>query len=765
MTPKVTFAGVRIPAQRIPWMFTPGLAPFSTKFKVTRQKAKALVDAAAAKGNVADLVVASSFSLGGESTAIDVTIKGCVLVISEGDTSPWDAEIAISDKRWWLQGELVTASYNIPRVCNEAGAVGVELLGPASAKPVSAGGTLQLSRTGGSVGATPAGLGEASDLGGAAKPIAAGHDRDLLYPVERYLPWSLADGKEPATAKFIAEDLLKQVELKNPGTWRAAVAREVREALEPLTDNGYWEDNVKPRRVDAVATIQEHLDKAELGVAVGKDGKVYAWNVRGETVGLGDDAKHDVDNLLEVIKPLYAPVEAGGFFDVRRNVLRRPAFVSTETPAEWELRVECQDVWDVAWEGTLQPYAQNVLQLPQDTMIGGRLVRKGTWVLVDDALAAWSTELPLAGNPWSRVPLTRARVRELWFPQGKLAMAYTLELGEGGGYVSSSIWQPRINALLACFRQVWRINPGLADYLLSFQPRRSRIVDPRSRTYARAFVAMDHCVVPNVTLPEFTRRRGRAGTNVACWADDASDTAMSAGAHLELRVVDANAYVVQIAPDATKLVQGERVGNVIPSQVENLPVLAGAALMSNEIWSNARLAEAFKATFIGTVTWAMHPDKLTSSRKLARGALADHEGLVHRTTVAAPPGEANKLLSVSFADERVVARLRKDGGATVAANADTLRSLADARAEGFYATLRDKIVGRYEMPGWSDAYRLFGTVAALGLQLDEQGRIHTIWDLSTPPRTRDEILRMPAALRAQLATRLGDAGPHGAAVR
>lgn len=730
---RYTIGGVAIPAQRTSWAFTPGMAPYSLSINLPRPRAKAVMEAV---GRADATLSLRTRMLGFDGGPVDVkmNVDQVRVLFSDGTASPWEATISMVDRRWWLDRETVWGNFNLRRQTNDKGVVGQE--SPfATASRAAAGIPLSFSQI-------AAGLLAIAD---AAVALTVGNNADQRFNKETYLPWTIHANGKPYTAKEIAVALCKYgVFVKAKA---AALALEIAKALDPLPDNGYIPDAQQYTGNVFIPTIQQLLVWAELQVALAPDGTVYAYSSRAA----------GATELLEKITPFYPTIAAGGFVDVLERSAIRPAKVVVATPSE-------SDVEFLLVEGGFsKPRAlecENVLQLPQDITYQGKTYRKGTWVEVSIALAAWSTELPLSGNPYSRPTLNLARVCDLWFPSGKLAIAYTMVL-EAGGFKTSATWGPRIASLMQHFRQTWRINPAVNQFILNWFPRRTSIVDAVSRTYAKPWVSVDHCVIPKVTLPEFKRRRGRAGTNIAAVTTGPLTTPV--GAPYDLRFLDAPLGVFRVDPDGGALVGGNHIQTVVPSQVDGLPVLAAAALDAHISWHHAKLKRTYGGRVVFAVQWGLKPEHFIDSRDVDKGCEGDRQSMAFEVEVSAGwtesetdeeifvAGATNSDLGFALTDRTVTRSESTDGRTT---NIEIVKDVATSAARRIYDPLADGIGGTFEVPGYVDAYRLFGTMQGITVNVGQRGRVTTVFRLAPGQAPRDMLELVNPATRAYLAREL-----------
>lgn len=739
--PLYRIGGVAIPAQRTAWAFTPGMAPHALSINLPRPRAKAVMEAVGRSDATLSL---TTRMLGFDGGPVDVKMNvGQVRVLfSDGTASPWEATISIVDRRWWLDRETVWGNFNIRRQTNDKGVVGQESAFAVAAR-ANKGIPLGFAQI-------AAGLLEIADAAIAIRDAAITNNADTRFNKETYLPWTIHANGKPYTAKEIAVAICRHgVFVKAKASY---LAYEIGVAIEALPDNGYIPDARQYTGDMFIPTVQQLLLWAEIQIGLAPDGTVYAYSSRAA----------GATELLEKITPFYPTIEAGGFVDVLERSAIRPAKVVVATPSE-------SDVEFLLVEGGFsKPRAlecENVLQLPQDVTYQGKIYRKGTWMEVTAALAAWSADTRtngclLAGNPYSKPTLDLARVCDIWFPSGKLAVAYTMAL-EAGGFKTSAVWGPRIASLQQHFRQTWRINPQVNQFILNWFPRRTSIVDAVSRTYAKPWISVDHCIVPKVTLPEFKRRRGKAGTNIAATTTGA--LTVPVGAPYGLTFVDAPLGVFRLSPDGGALVGGEHIQTVIPSQVDGLPVLAAAALEAHVSWHHAKLKRTYGGRVVFAVQWGLKPEFFADSRDADPGCRGDRKSMAYEVEVSAGKteskddqeltgiGATNADLGFALTDRTVTRSESTDGKTT---NIEIVKDIATSAARRIYDPLADGIGGTFEVPGFLDSYRLFGTMQGITVNIGQRGRVTTVFRLAPGQAPRDLLEMVNPATRAYLTREL-----------
>lgn len=751
---RYSIAGVGIPAQQTGWAFTPGPAPYALQLNLPRPRAKAIFEAARDQSGDQTAtectldIAGAVIGFEGGPVEVKVKIEKCVVLFADGTASPWEATISIVDRRWWLAKQTFTGNFNCRWPTNDRAVVGQEAA-------LGVLGRLALAIPGFGGGGAAAILALTEFLASVDDDLLADpaksvelrvaiqkkrslqslkiNDSDTRYNKETYLPWTVRASGGLYTARDIAiSALLQSAALGSPPT--AGLCKALASAIREADDNLYVEDNVRPRGEDLITFLDGQLKKAEIAIALLPSGAPYAYSSRGTTP----------TELLEKINPFWPTVAGGGFVDVidRRGI--RPKRTIVASPTEWDVRWECKDIWLDSYDTTREFYLQNVLKLPDDITWNGKTYRKGTWILIDTALAAWSSQRSqLTANPWAVPELNRQRVLDLWFPTGKLLIAYGWYLSSNGRFEAHPVWNLRMNALIGAFRRTWRMNPAAKSYILNWWTRRTSISTVDNKTFSKPWIAIDHCVVPLVTVPEFKRRRGKAGTNVA--AGDVSLLTLKRGAPYTMSIEDQALGVFSFNPDMGAKVGGANITGVIPSQVTDLPYLAGAAL-GTHTWHESKLATAYSGTVVFACQFGQHPKKFHEHRDKDPACLSDREAL-YTTVEATSPDDMNVNENLTFhvADRTLTASKDVKGTAT---NAEMLKDVAIARGRQQIDPLTDGIGGAFTVPGYSEAYRLFGTMQAITIVIGQNGGVRTQFRLAPGQAPRDLFHLLDSETRA-----------------
>ena len=753
----LTLGGFPIPEQTVQWRFSAGANPGTMTLTLPRTTHDAIIKTGLKVGKdgayplFTDLHIKTTELGRKKNKEIDIHFTRLVLLDADQSASPYEATWTLADRRWLLGGLTCTGSFNITRGTNDRGVVGQEAKRDPGDRPSlpAAGAGHPESSNAGSVGGGTGGGGagptpQVTVKGVKGAPVAQNalaREGLARFGKKNFLEWTIQPGGTPYTALDLAIVLLLRASVYVPKQ-AGEVILDMWSALKThrLTSgtNGYMKANVNWRAEDLVGTLETWLRYAEVALGVKPDGSFYAYSILGEDVG----KETEVDSLLKLISPFPAPTGGGGFLTQTNRTRTRAASVDVIFPQEHEKRFGLADTW-LSTYGRDNYNCQNVIQLPDDVKYKGQWYRKGTYVERDLCLTMWREDqtpgasLPLAGNPWSKAPLNAERIRKMWFPSNKLSVAYGWVL-QGGSFKGSAIWAPRVAAIQNSYRQLWRINPKLNDFILSWKPYRVAIADPVSQTYIPSYAAVDHCVIPRVTIPEFKRRTGKAGTNID--ANDAVPNNASASI-VQIQMVDQGLGIFRLQFNTRMTGEAAHVGNIIPSKVTNLPTIHAAGLLGNSgLWSQAELSAEYSGSVILTCQMGTDPKRPWMNEK----------SQTYRSNVTAATvgwkGGVNTLLKHEIADRDITVRWSV-GNKSTPANFQQVSAMALSRARQYYFSMRDRLQGKFTVPGWSSAYRLFGSVGGIILMVDPSGTVTTTFDLSREPQGRLPYHYLPGKIR------------------
>ena len=522
--------------------------------------------------------------------------------------------------------------------------------------------------------------------------------------------------------------------------------------------------------------LDRWLTRAEIGIAPKiNDSGYYAW-------WTADDRP-----INEVITGLPPTVEQGGILAATDKKRVRPRSVIVSFPRQVEVLLRLVGGVQMPGEsgsgvdGLLpglaggKRVAYNVLRLPDSVEYKGKTWHAGTWVTLAFAMEMWVSngdpeknierlkaggitspgleQLEKAGAPnadWSKP------IRENYFDAEfleRLGMRFLQDLG----LHRDPVWGPRIAELSKRYLQTWQIDPNLYRYVLEVRPERARVVSGVYGVPAEPYISADHAEIYEYGASEIgLNPRAKAAVNV----DGVENPSKAVG--VPARLVFEQPDVFTIDYDAyysarwlKQTVPSKLVESTIPPIAHFGNTLNGGDPVFQLIWNQCFLEHPnkFKGFVILSMVFGTEPgDEQQERRGITQRLALTHQVEVPANT-AGFQGETNPSWTVDLAANEDVARFGLNDDLEVAedpVNEIALEALATAKARRYYHAQRDRIVGQFTVPGWDDAYRLFGSLRRLSVLLDEGARMSTTFDATQAPPPPDLRSLLPEEVRNQV---------------
>lgn len=759
--------GVSVYAQRLAWNQTAGMTPGSFTIYFKAEDAEKILKAST--GNEM-LVVRIQHKLLGFGTAVDVdfSVHNMLLIEPDRSVSPYETALTFADWRVALQGLRATGSYNVRRGTSEVDGLIEDANGTRSNDTGT--GILKV----GSAAKPPGGaVGDQIARAGAMARLFVRARQD-------YLEWTINEDGTPYTALQICRHLVQGAIDRTDPSYAIALQALValRQALlQHSFDNRYTRSGVLIRGDSFPDTLDSWLDKAEVGIApeVGRAGSFLAW-------WTGDDRPLD-----QVVRGMPPTLDGGGFLGATELKRVRAARVRVQFPKQVEamLRLvggdrlpnepggaegeedELPAVLQVRQD--MQRRCYNVLKLPDSVEYLGVTWHKDTWVSVPFAFEMWANDpdvkknlAALGVNPsvglirtagtrggdWSKI------VREHWFPSQ--ALAWMGNKIDGFGVQPNAAWVARMAAVRRHYLQTWMIDPALYRYVLEVKYQRARTISAVDGLPASPYVSVDHAEIYEFSVPEYPQLQAstaKAAENVA----GVENPALAVGAPASLRQERPDVFSIDF--DATysgrwlqQVVPAKLVEDTIPPNVRFALLLNSGDPRIRKAWSTCQLEDP--SLYQGFVILTLVFGTNAEPQRNAREGRWQQEALTHGVVVPAQaagwPGEVNPGLAVEVAATEDVARFGLGDDLNVAAapvNAIALEALATAHARRYYHGQRDRLRGRFTVPGWDPAYRLFGSLRSISTMLDASGTMSTTFDATSAPPPPDLHIVLPDAVR------------------
>ena len=253
-------------------------------------------------------------------------------------------------------------------------------------------------------------------------------------------------------------------------------------ATHELDDNGVVAPALDLRDADPLRVLPALLEEADVEVAALADGTLRL-------------VPHAADLAPYAPPRMFLAAENAGAARVDAVALR-PREVRVRVPREVqrEFRFVAGDETTITTDDDAGRLI-NVLRLPRDESLrawsetSARTWPAGSFVPVDDALAAWG--------------LTDRVAREKWFVGGlerEFAAGGTGgEEADGGAW--SAEWLQRISAIREHWRKTFAIDPDHLAQLAAWRPSRIDVPDRQTKRAARAMAFAPHTVIPPVRPP------------------------------------------------------------------------------------------------------------------------------------------------------------------------------------------------------------------------------------------------------------------------
>lgn len=357
----------------------------------------------------------------------------------------------------------------------------------------------------------------------------------------KYHPASLDDGKA-WTAVRILEDVLSIIVANEDVFGRGA---------------GFSIDLADVNRLPIEGLVLD--DAADTALA-----RVLAF-LPGAAVTVDADAKIRVYSELTgaekgILENAGAESVARGHVEFIDRKRERPRQVEVLFERMIEARFDYDETGTVEQDGR---WLENVLPIPDYSLdLGGRLgtVPQGTWVNVATAIDAWNRTTPIPGYPPVSLPfLRRAMVPYLDAWTG---------LGLAGKAQPDADWMARISALLAHYRQTYRVNRRWMDRIRGLGAYRVGLVDPTTGTYGPAVCYADYSYLASQRAGILIQRQGGEAPyamNVARYPTDGRISATTVPAAADVRILDEDQGIVRFdfKPDLMRVYEA-----VLPSQLE-----------------------------------------------------------------------------------------------------------------------------------------------------------------------------------------------------
>lgn len=406
------------------------------------------------------------------------------------------------------------------------------------------------------------------------KRVPAGFDVPELSPLEPkilYGPWSLNGGVEWAAKPAIEAifETIKESEKDASGVTPSLVIESDIASFTgktlPLQDMELADDGAA-----AMQRLLNFIPGAE--VTVDADGTVRVYSI-------ASGAEESIMRAMEDEQ------DGGGHAMPISNARLRPSEVRVLFAPEVELRFDFEEH---APGSTFEPpgsndtFMDNVLPVPDYSLNvpGIGKVAQGTWITINQALRAWSTD-------GSGINLSLAAVRKAMVPG--LDLWTGLRLSQLGN--SAADWASRVGALQTHYRRTYRIHQQIVARVRSIRAYRTATINPQTGSRAPATAFQDWAIVATQRFLA-TQLQGGAGKFAYCQNVDGypSSNLLDSSAivsPIEVRVTDPDQGIVSLTLKTDPFRVREQ---FLPSKVTNIPT--GAIKAGLVAWNSLEPGQA-----------------------------------------------------------------------------------------------------------------------------------------------------------------------------
>lgn len=352
---------------------------------------------------------------------------------------------------------------------------------------------------------------------------------------------------------------------------------------------------------------------------------------------------------------------------------------------------------------------ENVMQQPNPrlTLANGTVAAQGTWLTVDDVLAAYSGREGETGGGY-KGPLSHATIRYYYLSQWSL-LQRTYGVTPQGQF--NKEWSKLLDGLIKSWRLTFRIGRPWRDKLRRIEARRADLYDVENGLPSKSVAYMDYLARPSKAgLAKTSSQNPTLGRQVAGWATLLKD-AEAAPAFVD--VVDDQAGIIHVTfrrdpwGDTEEMAPGN-VAN-LPTQAVNgdLKDASGAVFAT---WGYAQLLPTFRCAIVLSAIQAapngigrLHRETVTPSQ--AAAALGENVGAcngpVWNIMVGAGVETARFGWDDAYATQIEEAffsgKPEAQMPASLLVNKATVRARAVAEAARLYQTTLDRTQGTYSV--------------------------------------------------------------------
>lgn len=660
------------------WTFTTGVSPNQQVFEVVRKDANRFMQQFAGKGKTVELRIKPE----GPSAAGELVVKGLIVIDTVPTGRPHTVGILVADRRWNWTRRNVFRRYNIRRRTGNRRMLSDDALGAISASVL--------------------------DIG--------------------FAKWSLKDNTSIWTASQILRDVMERIDPTGEMVIR--------------TDINFWDaaqvtdlelDDAGP---SALSRVLSNMRGVQLWID--KDGKIiFQSELDGtEKALLGIDA----DRVIKVDTFRPAIVVGRGSPEWVDHRVQRPEKCIVYLNREIEVRFDRSEGLAVtqAIGATGADFLENVLPSPDLTLtVDGRTVVRGTYITVEDALAAWA---PTTLN--GLTPLTLDRFLSTWYAD--LTHYYCLD---SAGFLDP-VWTARIQMLKQHFRRTYRIPREWMDRIYQIKAYRLSVWDDETGQRAPSPVWMDYTLKFNTMRPLFADAGGGSvqvtlpyDLGVRGYANRLTN-GNAAPVHLDVVDEELGIIAISFRGDPLEAVADLYPGILIRNAQGDIATAAAPRFRTEKLpdGNSVAMDDRFGLATILTVAFGAPNDEsqfqaIEVTAEEAQAKIND----AHFLPAVGPPMDLRirpQLMTARFAwrdvdgmGRRVRQAVGVDRAGTTAGgfslvnewiNKDDCKEVAVAFAAAYYAGLQDRAAGTRTM-GLSPGMGPMGAVTSVEHSIDPSG--------------------------------------------
>ena len=551
----------------------------------------------------------------------------------------------------------------------------------------------------------------------------------------RYAPWSL---KRPGEIAFLLPDDTSG----SPGeVWTAKQilldillnVLGVQNLADTLKDNGFQPENLIFDMEDVSSALRGILQEAHGNLYQRPDGKLELFPLYGADIN------------IDLILNDFGLVD-GSEVPFKQDLSRiRPGKIRVGFEKEYEILFKYEEtaasVKTVLRNATPDLDLENVLQIPDTFVAGGKKYVEGSWMPVFQALALWNADT--VNPPPSKKALTKADILRFWCSPNYLEWAYgTFVLGTGV-YRHDEIWSNRISALRAHFRKTFRISQYWSQRLLKLEASRATLLDPITGRKSPSLVWMDYT---HVATHRLLIKSKNPDAHVAAKvierypADGRFSATKPVPAYINMLDERLGIFEVDFLQDPLFFTMKYIYGAVDP-----VPKAAAGLGQDLTVWSSVSLKADFKLAVVLSCIFAVPNSKenklwyefedetgakdriyeIYSLRDNARYGAGDNMSVVFS------PGDGSMRVS----------------GATLS-NENIVSAIAQAEKEMLAWSWKDRThVGTFTAPGWKDTWLPTSWIQSVSVQFDQSFGLATVISMPEPPASKPLLSQLGPKVR------------------